>query len=86
MTHALKGGETVSAGDTITVEVTLERALQGDLPPVDASRYVCSRAQQHFQHALSRPILFKHVHHVNVHPAARSSGSETSLCGLIQLF
>ncbi len=38
MTHAVAGAEGLAAGEAVTVEVTLERALEGDLAPVDAPR------------------------------------------------
>ncbi len=38
MTHALADADGVTAGEPVTVEVTLERALEGELTPVDASR------------------------------------------------
>ena len=38
MAHAVPGAEGLTAGEAVTVEVTLERALEGDLAPVDAPR------------------------------------------------
>ena len=38
MTHAVAGAGDLTAGEPVTVEVTLERALEGDLAPVDAPR------------------------------------------------
>ena len=39
--HSLPGGHRVAAGSKVTVHVDLQRAQQGELPPVDASRYDC---------------------------------------------
>lgn len=38
MTHAVANAHDLTAGESATVEVTLERALEGDLAPVDAPR------------------------------------------------
>jgi pre-mRNA-splicing helicase BRR2 len=39
MEHALQGAAGAGAGDPVTVEVTLQRAQEGDAGPVDAARY-----------------------------------------------
>jgi pre-mRNA-splicing helicase BRR2 len=40
MEHALQGGAAAAPGDPVTVEVTLQRAQEGDAGPVDAARYI----------------------------------------------
>jgi hypothetical protein len=39
MEHALQGGAGAAPGDPVTVEVTLRRAQEGDVGPVDAARW-----------------------------------------------
>lgn len=38
MEHEIAGGGAAAPGDSVTVEVSLQRALEGDLTPVDAAR------------------------------------------------
>lgn len=38
MEHALAAGAGAAPGDPVTVEVSLQRAQEGELGPVDASR------------------------------------------------
>ena len=44
MEHALQGGAGAAPGDPVTVEVTLQRAQEGDAGPVDAARYIPARS------------------------------------------